>query len=875
MRMIGRREMLSQDLDTLLKYGAIRGDVPAAVVDNLARTIELRPYQEEAIRRFRYYFEEFQGRETPIHLLFHMATGSGKTIVMAALILYLYTHGYRNFLFFVNSAQIVEKTKDNFVNPASPKYLFGESLRLESRSVEVREVSTFGHGAANVIGLHFSTIQGLHSRLVNPAEGGLSIEELATEPVVLLSDEAHHLNTETSGQLSKGEREEKRSWEGTARRLLGANPKNVLLEFTATLDLASTSIKEKYEKRVLFDYDLRQFRADRYSKEIELRQADVAVEDRMFQAILISQCRRKIAQRQGIPLKPVILMKSRTIKESAENEGIFRQLVDNLSAEALEHFEPISSSDATLARALEVLLGDAGASRHEVARELRTEFAREKTVNVNSPKDLERRQVDLNNLEARENEIRVVFAVDKLNEGWDVLNLFDIVRLYNTRDGRSNSVGKSTMQEAQLIGRGARYCPFVDDAAPELPRALRKYDRDTGNDLRLLEELHYHCAHNPSYIQDIKLALAEVGLLGDDERRVPLRVKQNFRDSEFYAKGFFWANRRIDNRFVGSEGLASYSKSLEFTYPRLFSGAVSESPAFENAAENIQDVEVTTCTIGISDIGYNIVRHSMDSRPFYELRSLKTYFPQLSGVREFLSSESYLASLRVSISGPTMDMYSLPTRTRMEIAGWVLGRLETQITSAYVSHVGSKEFWPIRVRDVLQDKEVSLVGAGENSRSWAQSLLDGLSLIDLKSCNWHVYDECYGTDQEKRFLQFLAQNETRIREKYSEFFVVRNERMLRVFAFEDGRAFEPDYLLILRSAGGGSWRTMQVFAEPKGPHLADFDEWKSQVLEQVSTVAHLAQAGSGGGYSVTGLPFFKQRETIDRSFLDAFDELLS
>jgi type III restriction enzyme len=42
-----------------------------------------------------------------IHLAFHMATGSGKTVMMAGLILYLYEQDYRNFLFFVNRGQIV------------------------------------------------------------------------------------------------------------------------------------------------------------------------------------------------------------------------------------------------------------------------------------------------------------------------------------------------------------------------------------------------------------------------------------------------------------------------------------------------------------------------------------------------------------------------------------------------------------------------------------------------------------------------------------------------------------------------------------------------------------------------------------------------
>jgi type III restriction enzyme len=62
----------------------------------------------------------------------------------------------------------------------------------------------------------------------------------------------------------------------------------------------------------------------------------------------------------------------------------------------------------------------------------------------------------------RKIQFRAVFAVQKLNEGWDVLNLFDIVRLYEGQNtgGTNTTVGATTLAEAQLIGRGARYFPF-------------------------------------------------------------------------------------------------------------------------------------------------------------------------------------------------------------------------------------------------------------------------------------------------------------------------------------------------------------------------------------------------------------------------------
>jgi len=97
----------------------------------LRRMFDLRPYQEEAFARFFHCLDnDFPGKEWPLHFLFNMATGSGKTLIMAGLILYLYEKGYRNFLFFVNSTNIIEKTKDNFLNPLSSKFLFAENSFL-------------------------------------------------------------------------------------------------------------------------------------------------------------------------------------------------------------------------------------------------------------------------------------------------------------------------------------------------------------------------------------------------------------------------------------------------------------------------------------------------------------------------------------------------------------------------------------------------------------------------------------------------------------------------------------------------------------------------------------------------------------------------
>ena len=167
------------------------------VVRNLNSKFELREYQKEALGRFDFYFNGYQKRQFPAHFLFHMATGSGKTLIMAANILYLYNLGYRNFIFFVNSTNIIEKTKDNFLNPLSGKYLFASKIKFSEKQVDIKEVQNFEVANQEDINIVFTTIQGLHTRLNNPRENSVTYDDFESKDVVLISDEAHHLQTLT------------------------------------------------------------------------------------------------------------------------------------------------------------------------------------------------------------------------------------------------------------------------------------------------------------------------------------------------------------------------------------------------------------------------------------------------------------------------------------------------------------------------------------------------------------------------------------------------------------------------------------------------------------------------------------------------------
>ena len=311
-------------------------EIPNYIIDNLNH--RLRPYQEEALQRLMYVENQDNGNLYN-KLMFNMATGSGKTLVLAASILYLFKEkGYQNFLFFVNSTAIVNKTYDNLTNTASNKYLFNPNgIVIDGKTISIQVVDNYPSlPDENTIYLKLTTINSLHDKLNYPRENEITYEDLAQLPLVLLADEAHHLNVSTKkkGKKSKVEIEET-NWEVTVERIMKQNNSNKLLEFTATVQLKD-DIFEKYKDRILYRYDLKEFMHQGYSKNVTLLHASEENELKIVHALLMSEYKKYVAEKNDIILKPVIMFQSTTIKGSQELHQIMLDYLEQLTLEQLE-----------------------------------------------------------------------------------------------------------------------------------------------------------------------------------------------------------------------------------------------------------------------------------------------------------------------------------------------------------------------------------------------------------------------------------------------------------------------------------------------------------------------------------------------------------
>lgn len=848
-------------------------ELPNCIVGNLNPVFPMRPYQQKAFQFFLSYWQEaFDGKPRQNHqLLFHMATGSGKTLMMAGLILYLYKQGFRNFLFFVNSTNIINKTRDNFLNAQSGKYLFAEGVSFGDKRVTVRVVDNFQAANQDDINIVFSTIQGLHMSLNTPRENSLTYDDFEDQKIVLISDEAHHINADTKkGQPTQDEMFEVVSWEGTVERIFRAHEDNVLLEFTATVDLTDENLATKYKPKLIFDYPLKEFRKDGYSKEVKVLQADLKPFDRAMQAVLLSQYRRKIFEKHKKHIKPVMLFKSKTIKESQAFFDEFKDGIHGLQAFTLEAIRA-KTTDATLKKMF-AYYATHGITMENLATELKEDFSEDKLISVNSKEESEAKQLAVNSLEDEGNAYRAVFAVDKLNEGWDVLNLFDIVRLYDTRDSKASKVGKTTMSEAQLIGRGARYCPF--QLSDDQPLYGRKFDADLDNELRVCEELYYHSAYNPKYIQELNTALQELGIKAKDTRERKIRIKDTFKATPLYKAGHIFLNGRQKCDRADIDGLDS-SLINQRHKVQLRTGYTKSTVAFE-AGTDREGAERKSKDYDLLSFGIPVVRKATQRLSFYEFDNLKRYLPQLRTVTEFISSERYLGKIKLEISGLPEQIENLTPDEKLDAATQILEAIAEVIASDKIEFKGTKLFKPYMLKDTFTDKTLNFMLDEGGDKEFGRSMNDAGETayhLDLGKRDWYVFDDCFGTSEEKLLIKFIDKRFDDLKIKYSDAYLIRNEKHFKLYNFEDGRPLEPDFVLYLIGKEQQDTMHYQVFIEPKGSHLLRADEWKEKFLVSIKECFEIEQLITNKKYAVWGLPFYNS-ESQETEFTEAFETLL-
>ncbi len=773
--------------------------------------------------------------------MFEMATGSGKTLVMAGLILECYKQGYQNFIFFVNSTSILEKTKLNFTDSTSSKYLFSENITINDENTEIKSINNLNESQTSAINIYFSTIQGLFSLFTKAKENAISIEDLKDQKLVFLADEAHHLNTETKKKLSDAEFSEKHNWESVVKLALEQNKDNLLLEFSATIP-NEKSVKDKYENLKVITYTLKEFSEDKFCKNIySLSYENKELETRFLGACVSSLYKELLAQHHNIEnFKPCILFKSERIEDSKENQECFNAFLENLSPLDLENFFN-HSRNAFFKDAKNFF--DKQHYTPNLAALLQTKFKKSVQINTNNEKELEKSMLLLNSLEDRQNPKRVIFSVDKLNEGWDVLNLFDIVRLKN------KASQKDTTKDAQLIGRGARYYPFsYNDLKPS---SIEFYQRkfDLFNPLSVLERLDYHAIYDSEFIAKLKKELQDLGLgFANGKQTIPLTPTKNL-------KCYYAGNTKNKNKNLFNKDYTDHVKvKLQSLHVPLFAFGVREKKVDFKEKNKGDTTYYIPHTLNKIPLNYFLKALNLKNLDF---KTLKKAFKKHAFNNKVGFIERYISPLKTNFhKNQKFD----DNKILLKLAVYIIENLKDTL---------------LKEQDKDDVSALELKEFETHNRSLSASELEK----DIPFYEWLLFNDMrkLDSDLEREFLDFINNHKEVLDKKFKEWCVLRNDHFteLKVFCNIENspyyaQGFEPDFILFAQTHSD-EFLGFTCYMEAKGEHLKPSNAWKEEFLEMLENAALKSHNKK---LDLKGLPFFTLKNSVANSeFTTAFNQI--
>lgn len=902
--------------------GITKQEVPGYISDNVK--FPLFDWQNSALENFLTYqkIKEYKEDVNPSHLLFNMATGTGKTLLMASLILYYYEKGCRHFLFFVNQNNIVGKTEDNLTDPSHNKYLFKHPIVIDNKTVTIKKVETFSNDTED-IEILFTSIHKLHNAVYQVKENSIFLDDLQKRDIVMLADEAHHLNSDTKakvgeqldleliGELSNNPKADdvEKSWEHTVNHLIlnrgntniFEENRNVLLEFTATVP-TNKNVVQKYLNKTIYRFDLKDFLKAGYTKEINLVSSSFNKRQRVLQALLFNWYRYQIGLDYNLPnFKPVILFRSKfvdkTKDENVESDYLFfRDIVDNLKADDFDFlksietenvdkvyelgqsrivdiFKYINSKDIITYNNIITYLQDAFQDTNCI-----TTHSQDKTATGRRGEDKTTTEQDklLNSLEDNQNHITAIFTCQRLTEGWDVLNLYDIVRMYegqNTGGKNKGKAGKSTTSEVQLIGRGVRYYPFkYEDRIPN----KRKFDKALTHDLRVLEEFYFHSDKDERYIGELKAELKRQELLPEKEKQLKtFNVKEKIKEDKnsFYNRLKLYKNEQEPNPNRRKRNLKELKEDWDFK-ATIQSVLVNETKViFEEGEEDetrytSEKVDNRTITINLNEAPRNTLfkAYHIQTKKDQSLLRFNNLTEELNikSIDDAFKDE-FIGSFNISVVIPSNEKFDnleakecfalIEPKEQVRILTEVFTNLESEIKKISNPYIGSA-FKPCSIKEYFNEpKQISVVNDPDSD------YLEN-ELIDK---DWYALDAFYGTSEEKGLINFLKDTMDNFTDKYEDINLLRNEEVYKIYDFDSGQGFMPDFILFLKSKRENLF--YQVFIEPKGSQFKaddakDFKEgkegWKEKFMEDITEKYGINNVlkSENKNYKLIGLPLY-------------------
>lgn len=440
------------------------------LLESIAARMDLRGPNADAVETLAVrlsWHEAVQGQTTPFEGVIDAATGVGKTYILAAAMEYFATKGTRNFAVIAPGRTILDKTVANFT-PGHPKSLLG-GMEFEPVVITAENFSTPAMRAVmddpEQVKLFIFTVQALTKPERNPEgrkthkfQEGLGkafYEHLdGCDDLIVFADEHHCYYGKAFSDAVRGL---------TPRAIVG---------------LTATPHSKTPAEDIIFRYPLAAAIADKLVKTpVLVGRKDDRSDDltKLLDGTRLLEAKQTALNRycdeHGVPRVNAVML---VLAQSIDEAKALEQLV----------LQPSFSGGRYQGHTL--------------------------VVTSESPdEDLQR----LDEVEDPESAVRIVFAVNKLKEGWDVKNVYVLA---------SMRASVSSILTEQTLGRGLRL-PFGQYTGIELLDTLEVLAHERYDDLLRRKDVI-----RESFVDHRTVIVVERNAAGDEvpvARQVPVSVE--------------------------------------------------------------------------------------------------------------------------------------------------------------------------------------------------------------------------------------------------------------------------------------------------------------------------------------------------------------
>lgn len=776
---------------TKLKNQAKRNDQEIQISKNILSNLFYSPWkhQSEALKNLflilnnkKNILNEIEDEELGFtlsdqHYLFHMATGSGKTLVMAASMLMLYEKGFRKFIFTTNSTNLIDKTRNNLLPTLNSNNCeFNKSISINNIFVPINEVNNFTNDQHS-IEIMFKTTNYIHNCLTIPKENSIDINFFSKEKVVILADEAHHLQSTTKAK------KEEQTWEDTINNILSANKESLLLEFTATMDLDNKNIAKKYENKIISNFSIKEFRVAGLSKEIMLLKMN-DVKSRILSSIVFSYFRDLSYSKKGVNCSSKILFKgSGTIEQLKEQQINVLKLIYDLSIEDLQE---IINTDIKFMQYVKKEFSNL----EEILINIKKIYTEQSCLMLHSADSKKQEKITIANELDNIPGIKMIFAIEMLTEGWNIKSLFDIVKLDNTISN------KSTVSEAQLIGRGARFWTykFNNNLIQQ-----RQFDEDFEN--MILETMVFYASNDNGYIESIKQTLEKEGYSVLSERNV-IPVNINF---DLFEK---IKDLKLKVNYL--------SKKLKDNYDFSFNLLIEKDYSIKSVILNKEENSV----IGEKRFEFKELFANYKFLLFKKMDEYKTFnFKNIKLTKEEIYNKLYENSSNYIF---ILKGKEEPSLNEME-----------ELTILFLNEIEKKLDFVIEEIKVSEFEEVPF-----SSFTFSEEILNNPKRIYVTLKQDICLQNKIYTDSDSE-IKFLESFEKQV----VDCILIRNDGFWKIYN-KEGIGFIPDFISINLKTN------LIIPVEIKGEHLVQQENWKKDLIEELGGIFILSEEVKSFDYKV-------------------------